>query len=30
MPILKAQKTKPINCPVKFNSGAIDEFLLIL
>ena len=27
--IKSPKKLKPINCPVKFNSGAIDEFLLI-
>ena len=24
-----SNKIKPINCPTKFNSGAIDEFLII-
>ena len=27
--IKSPKKIKPINCPTKFNSGAIDEFLLI-
>ena len=27
--IKSANKIKPINCPAKFNSSAIDEFLLI-
>ena len=27
--IKSTKKIKPINCPVKFNSSAIDEFLLI-
>ena len=27
--INSANKIKPINCPIKFNSSAIDEFLLI-
>ena len=27
--IKSSKNLKPINCPVKFNSGAIDEFLLI-
>ena len=27
--IKSAKKIKPINCPSKFNSGAIDEFLII-
>ena len=27
--IESTKKFKPINCPVKFNSGAIDEFLVI-
>ena len=26
---IKSQKIKSINCPVKFNSNAIDEFLII-
>ena len=27
--IKSTKKIKPINCPIKFNSSAIDEFLLI-
>ena len=27
--IESSKKIKPINCPVKYNSGAIDEFLII-
>ena len=27
--IKSTKKLKPINCPVKYNSGAIDEFLII-
>ena len=27
--IKSSQKINPINCPSKFNSAAIDEFLLI-
>ncbi|MDC3205846.1 3-phosphoshikimate 1-carboxyvinyltransferase, partial [Candidatus Pelagibacter sp.] len=27
--VRSSKKLKPINCPTKFNSGAIDEFLLI-